>query len=449
MEKQTKIFVLLGLTTFLATAVTAKPINAQVAKQQLNETAKQKVLKSGINLEALVRNESNDLVVEYNIDVAGLSNDEERLNHLANAKKTILSKVSRAGGIQTLRDFNGLPMAIYRVQNRETLVHLLNDPDVKTVYPNRVNKTTMAQSLPLMRQPQAKANGFTGEGSSVVILDTGVNYRHADFGCTAVNTPANTCRVVRAFDSAPNDGYLDNDGHGSNVAGIAAQVAPKAKIIGIDVFRSSPYGSDAAYDSDVIAGINWAINNAKTFNIKSMNLSITSPGTGYTSECEGSGYKAAFAGARAAGIVPVVSSGNDGFANGVTYPACVAGAVRVGAVYDSYVGRMRWGNGTCYDSSTAADQVACFSNGGRLVTLLAPGAMITAGGHTYGGTSQAAPQVAGAIAVLRANSVNSNETIDQTIYRLRMTATPVVDYRTNWIYPRLDLLSATNGLTRK
>ncbi len=41
----------------------------------------------------------------------------------------------------------------------------------------------------------------------------------------------------------------------------------------------------------------------------------------------------------------------------------------------------------CSDPTTAADKVACFSNGGSLVTLLAPGAMITAGGYTMGGTS--------------------------------------------------------------
>jgi len=39
-----------------------------------------------------------------------------------------------------------------------------------------------------------------------------------------------------AFDSAPDDGSLDDNGHGSNVSAIVSKVATKTKIIGIDVF---------------------------------------------------------------------------------------------------------------------------------------------------------------------------------------------------------------------
>ena len=52
-----------------------------------------------------------------------------------------------------------------------------------------------------------------------------------------MNTPSSTCRVVYSFDSAPDDGTLDDDGHGSNVSAIVSKVATKTKIIGIDVFR--------------------------------------------------------------------------------------------------------------------------------------------------------------------------------------------------------------------
>ena len=95
-----------------------------------------------------------------------------------------------------------------------------------------------------------------------------------------MNTPSSTCRVVYSFDSAPDDGTLDDDGHGSNVSAIVSKVATKTKIIGIDVFRkvrSQGKWVSTAYDSDILAGINWAVNNAQTYNIKAVNLSLGVP----------------------------------------------------------------------------------------------------------------------------------------------------------------------------
>lgn len=440
---QSKTLFLLGLCTILSTTASALPLDSKGAKQQLNQAAKQKVFQGKIDLDALVTNDSNDLIVEYNIPSESVASGLERRSYIAANKKNIQSRFNRGVGVQVLRDYNNLPLAFYRISNREALVDLLNDPNVKAVYPNRINQPTTMESLPLINQPQANTKGFNGTGSSVAVLDTGVNYLHSDFGCTAVNTPSSTCRVVYSFDSAPDDGSLDDNGHGSNVSAIVSKVATKTKIIGIDVFRSG-----SAYDSDIIAGINWAVNNAKTYNIKAINLSLGVPGVKYKSECSNSSYGTAFANARSAGVVPVVATGNDAFPDGISSPACVAGAVRVGAVYDSNIGGVSWGNPVkCSDPTTAADKVACFSNGGSLVTLLAPGAMITAGGYTMGGTSQATPHVAGAIALLRANSVTPTETIDQTINRLKTTGKPITDSRTGLVFPRIDLLAATNGLT--
>ncbi|WP_252719886.1 S8 family serine peptidase, partial [Acinetobacter nosocomialis] len=264
---QSKTLFLLGLCTILSTTASAVPLDAKGAKQQLNQAAKQKVFQGKINLDALVTNESNDLIVEYNIPSESVATGLERRNYIAANKKNIQSRFNRGVGVQVLRDYNNLPIAFYRISNKEALVDLLNDPNVKAVYPNRINQATTMESLPLINQPQANTKGFNGTGSSVAVLDTGVNYLHSDFGCTAVNSPSSTCRVVYAFDSAPDDGSLDDNGHGSNVSAIVSKVATKTKIIGIDVFRSG-----SAYDSDILAGINWAVNNAKTYNIKAINL---------------------------------------------------------------------------------------------------------------------------------------------------------------------------------
>lgn len=446
-----KTLLLVGLCACYSATTSAASLTSTQLKQQLSSAAVSKVAQGKINLDALVSNDSNDLLIEYDMNVANMPLGLEKRNYIADGKARFKNKFTKEAGFQTLREFNGLPLGLYRIQNRETLAKVLNDPSVKGVYPNRKNYTTTMESLPLINQPQTASNGFTGEGTSVAVIDTGVNYTHSDFGCTALNTPSSTCRVVYSFDAAADDYNLDDDGHGSNVSGIISKVAPKTKIIGIDVFSKVRYRGQwvsSANDSDILAGINWTVNNAQAYNIKAVNMSLGVPGVKYTSECSNSSYKTAFANARAAGVVPVVATGNDAFSDGISSPACVAGAVRVGAVYDTNIGGVSWGNPVkCSDPTTAADKVACFSNGGSLVTLLAPGAMITAGGYTMGGTSQATPHVAGAIALLRANNVSPAETIDQTVNRLKATGKPITDTRTGLIFPRIDVLAATNGLT--
>jgi subtilisin family serine protease len=72
-----------------------------------------------------------------------------------------------------------------------------------------------------------------------------------------------------------------------------------------------------------------------------------------------------------------------------------------------------------------------------MLTMLAPGVAITASGLTMSGTSQAAPHVAGAVAVLAGAFPNDALAIRTT--RLLMTKTIVTDSRNKLKKPRLDL----------
>lgn len=346
-------------------------------------------------------------------------------------KARALHKIG-AVGITAQQDYTHLPMVLVRVETGDALQRLVGSVDVAAVYENTAHQHALLASLPLIAQPSAQSAGKTGAGTTVAVLDTGVNYTLAEFGsCASPGVPLG-CRVSFAQDFALNDNLLDDSGHGTNVAAIVAAVAPGARIAALDI-----YNGGYTFTADIIAAINWAIANQTAYNIVALNLSL-GDGTDNAVECPGSWATTPFADARAVGILPVVAVGNNAFVNGINGPACAPGAVRVGAVYDSNIGAIGWPT-LCTDNVTAADRVTCFSNSAATLTLLAPGSVISAGGFSNSGTSQAAPFVAGAVAVLRAADSFPAETLDQTVARLQSTGDLISDPKNSRVTPRLNL----------
>jgi subtilisin family serine protease len=332
---------------------------------------------------------------------------------------------------QVLKSYGSLPVEYVRLQRRESLSGLLADARVTGVALAQAHSHQLAQSLALINQPGVAQQGMRGAGTAVAVLDTGVDYTNSAFGSCSAPGPA--CKVIYAQDFAPEDGLKDADGHGTNVAAIVLGVAPESRIIALDVFRPDGF----AYTQDIVAAINWSIERRSQYNIASINMSLG--GGKYASPISSAGdaFKHAIDDARAAGIVVVVASGNDGFTDALSSPGAVDTAVSVGAVYDSTMGPINWSK--CNDPATAADKVTCFSNSASFLSVLAPGARITAAGVTYSGTSQATPHVAGAAAVLRA--AYPAESVNQTISRL-VSGVPVIDARNQITKPRLNLLQA-------
>lgn len=333
-------------------------------------------------------------------------------------------------------DWDQLPLVQVRAATADSAMAMLGDDGVAAAYEIEHYQLGDAESFPLIGQPAAAAAGRLGAGTSVAVLDTGTDYSRTDFGsCTAPGAPA-SCRVAFARDFATEDSARDANGHGTNVAGIVAGVAPGAKLLALDVFNG-----DGASSTDIISAINWSIANRQAYNIAAMNLSLG--GGSASAPCTSDAIGVALAAARTAGIAPVVASGNNGFTSAISSPACAPAAISVGAVYDANVGGLSYG--ACKDATTAADQITCFSNSASFLTVLAPGALITAAGYTMAGTSQATPHVAGALAVLRA--AFPSETVDQLVTRLTSTGKKIRDARNSVTTPRIDLPAALGAST--
>lgn len=355
----------------------------------------------------------------------------ERQARLDSLKADVLSA---APGVKQSREYQHLSVLALELTDRDTLEALAELPRVKRVHSNRKYEATLAESLPLIGQGAAATAGRTGAGATVAVLDTGLDYRRAAFGsCTAAGTPA-SCRVPFVRDFAVEDGSVDDNGHGTNVAGIVLGVAPGARVIGLDVFSGA-----GAYSSDILAAIDWCVQNRTRYNIVALNMSLG--GGGSTVPCTSDVFAAGITTAKRAGISSAVASGNNGYTNAISSPACAPDAVSVGAVYDSAMGAIGWS--PCFDSTTAADQVTCFSNSASFLKVLAPGSVITAAGITMSGTSQAAPHVAGALAVVAA--AYPLDTPDQRLQRLTSTGSPITDRRNGVTRPRIDVGRAATG----
>lgn len=393
--------------------------------------------------------ETQDLIVEYDDAVVNKSLVETRLQKrlktdnddmLAMKRKAYASLKSQIKtlelqqGIQAVKDYPYLPLSLKRFKSLRSLKTFMASGNIKAVYVDRIMHKVLTQSLPLINQPVVSQVNYKGAGATVVVIDDGIDFTNSAFGpCTAVATPSATCRVVVA-NTIVNSGTVNTDtSHGTNVAAIVLGVAPQAKVAAINVFNNN----GGAYTSDILSAINWAVANRSTYNIVAINMSLGASDKN-TSPCQSNPFTSPIQRAKDAGINVVVAAGNDGYLDGISTPACAPAAISVGAVYDSNVGGLAYSS--CSDTTTAADKVTCFSNSANYLTLLAPGALITAAGITMAGTSQASPHVAGAVAVLR--SAFANETADQIQTRLSSFGKPVTDSRNSIVKPRLDLSAA-------
>ncbi len=258
-------------------------------------------------------------------------------NQVRSSQTRFEQKIQRLGGKQVRRRFEmTLNAVVIEGLTPKEAQNLMRDPDVQRVSPNLKVTTTMINSAaltqakrvwPLTREAQpcgttsddsylSRPNCMNGSGVRLGIIDTGIDYLHASLGgCRGPQ-----CRVKGGWSFFTNDDqFMDDQGHGTHVAGIAAGrgyadngkpimgIAPNADLYGIKVLDSSGGGS---FES-VAAGIEWSIDPNQdgdpSDHLDVINLSIGGP-VGHPDDLMSSALDEAVE----AGVVAIVAAGNAG-----------------------------------------------------------------------------------------------------------------------------------------
>ncbi|RVU33123.1 GlyGly-CTERM sorting domain-containing protein [Rheinheimera riviphila] len=274
-------------------------------------------------------------------------------------------------------------------------------PGVRKVHPDRELQLHLDKSVPLIgadlvwKKTNLQSQLLLGTGIRIGVLDTGIDYTHPDLG----GCFGDGCKVAGGYDFYDNDADpIDTDSHGTHVAGIIAAngkvkgVAPEATLY---AYRVCAQYCPTSYIIQALERAADPDQNPLTQDaLDVVNLSLGGPG-----DLDDLSTIAANNASRA-GIVVVISAGNDGKKpNAVGSPGNAELAITVGA-------------------SNQADQMADFSSRGPSASDLvfkpdvaAPGDFINSttpnNQHAYkSGTSMAAPHVAGAAALLKQQQKN-------------------------------------------
>jgi len=325
--------------------------------------------------------------VKPNSYLVRMTSSANRTEHMRWANELVANSTATNG---TAAQFYNHTFVGYSAElDDDAVTQVLASSDVEWVEEDAIMRTTGVQSGatwglqrisaagPLPPGSNAETLDFTytfnskaGQGIDVYVVDTGVLASHEEFGGRA--------SMVYA---TPGLNDTDDNGHGSHVSGTVGGatfgVAKEVNILGVKVIAADGTGST----SDIIAGLDFIVQNAQS----SGNPSVISMSIGGSKT---TALDDAAVAAINAGIHVVAAAGNDSEDASNDSPASAPGVIAVG-------------------SMNIFDTVSTFSNFGPSVAIFAPGEEVISCGiqsntatAVLSGTSQAAPHVAGLIALL-------------------------------------------------
>jgi subtilisin family serine protease len=313
---------------------------------------------------------------------------ENDLNQMLNQGRGNLKSqaVGRKVFSQSYRKvFNGAAIQA----NSMVVDELRRKPYVKRVYSDNMVQAIDDESNQVIKADSVREQyGVTGKGVVIGIIDTGIDNTHPDLS---------NGKVIGGYDFVNNDDDpMDDHGHGTHCAGIAAAngpglkgVAPDAKLVAIKVLDEWGNG----WEAEIIAGIEYAIDPdgdpATDDGVDIISMSLGGPGN------PDDPMSTAVNNAHRKGVLCVIAAGNNGsIYHTIGSPGCAKEAITVGA-------------------SDLNDYIAYFSSRGPTLNsyeikpnVLAPGVDIYSSlphgmYESWNGTSMATPHVAGAAALLK------------------------------------------------
>jgi len=188
--------------------------------------------------------------------------------------------------------------------------------------------------------------GYTGTGSVVAIIDTGIDSDHAGLDDLDDINGTDDPKVIAFYDPVNTPGLTngtevkayDDQGHGTHCAGITAGtgapemvhvgVAPQAQLVGVKVLDSGGSGSFAT----VMAGMEWTVEKKHVFNIRAASMSLGGPGAIEWTSSEEESVNRMGNRMMAEGIALFIAAGNSAGPGTIGTPGSAEDVITVGSL---------------------------------------------------------------------------------------------------------------------
>ena len=332
----------------------------------------------------------------------------------------------------------------------DLLDELLNVEGVVFLTLNGEMRMTLDNAIGIHHADTVWDLGYTGEGISIAIIDTGIDPLHVGLNDFDDDPTTNDPKVVAfydALDGSGDDGSgetepYDDQGHGSHCAGISAGtgaveegplsdgatpyrgIAPDAWLVGVKVLDSGGSGSFA----EVMKGMEWTIDNKIKYNIRAASMSLGGVWLIELTQEQEERITHLANEMVAAGISLMIAAGNSAGYGTIGTPGAAKDVITVGSTEDSKDLAVYSSKGPTHEGQIKPNVAAIGS------AVMSVEANSGNGYASYSGTSMATPMVAGMAALL----LQANPDLQPLMIRTILESTSEFKFLTHPVRPNND-----------